>query len=746
MELELGLKITKTRDDIASISEYQLAKDREGPVFKSRETNTMFILTAHLKGYKKNNIDIKISEDGSKITIKGKKPVQEMLMMGWVMHRTEVGVTGFDKVFKIPDGVNLDRIKAKYDEEEWFLNIVMPKLVKGICWARIEEVKEEESDRGRSELEKSEADHILRNVGETSQKGSKESDGEEMEGSESFMEKKEEGMSNKMFDDANREINKEKMQKEVEEYKLGIEDGNQESVRQKVGKEGYEVVKTSELEQNVDECISQKAADTGQDREFEVPKMKDSKNVEKKEGGVPEQMLDDGNREVNKERMQKEVEESRVAIEDGIGESVREKVGKEGYEVMKTSELEQNFDESISQKIAATKQARELEVPKMKDNGSAESVREKAGKEGYAVMKTSELEKNVDRSQDRESKVQKMGDSKNVEKNERVLSDKMLDNANREKNKERMQKEVQESKLGIDDGSGESVREKVKKKGYEDSKNVDNRQGGVSDKKFDDASGDINNERMKKEVEEYKLGIEDGSSESVREKIGKEGYEVMKTSELEQNVDESILQKIADARDKEFEVLKLKDSKNVVKKEGEVPDKMLDYASGDITGDTIKKEIEESKLRIEDGKVKGMREKVGKTAYEAMETSEMKQDVGAGIPQNIGDTSQDKGSKFQNVEDDGSLVEKEKMVSDKMLDDTNGNKIREMIQKEIEASKLGIEDGDGESVKEKVGKEVCEAVKSSELEQNVGARITQIIGDTSRGVSEEPCDSRKRAS
>lgn len=49
MELELGLKITKTKDDIDSISEYQLMKDT-GPIFQSRETNTMFILTAHLKG------------------------------------------------------------------------------------------------------------------------------------------------------------------------------------------------------------------------------------------------------------------------------------------------------------------------------------------------------------------------------------------------------------------------------------------------------------------------------------------------------------------------------------------------------------------------------------------------------------------------------------------------------------------------------------------------------------------------
>jgi len=48
MDLELGLKITKTRDDIASISEYRLAKAE--PIFQSRETNTAFILTAHLKG------------------------------------------------------------------------------------------------------------------------------------------------------------------------------------------------------------------------------------------------------------------------------------------------------------------------------------------------------------------------------------------------------------------------------------------------------------------------------------------------------------------------------------------------------------------------------------------------------------------------------------------------------------------------------------------------------------------------
>lgn len=50
MELELGLKITKTRDDLTSTTEFRMAKDSSGPIFMSRETESKFILTAHLKG------------------------------------------------------------------------------------------------------------------------------------------------------------------------------------------------------------------------------------------------------------------------------------------------------------------------------------------------------------------------------------------------------------------------------------------------------------------------------------------------------------------------------------------------------------------------------------------------------------------------------------------------------------------------------------------------------------------------
>ncbi|TKY51403.1 17.6 kDa class I heat shock protein 1 [Spatholobus suberectus] len=140
MEVELGLKITKTRDDTTSVSDFQFAKDRSGPVFLSKETDATLILTAHLKGYKKQDIDINISKDGTEISVSGEKEVQEMQMIPF---KRELKVKGFEKKFRIPDGVVLDRIKAKYNEEDALLTIVMPKTEVGKGKCEIEEAKEE---------------------------------------------------------------------------------------------------------------------------------------------------------------------------------------------------------------------------------------------------------------------------------------------------------------------------------------------------------------------------------------------------------------------------------------------------------------------------------------------------------------------------------------------------------------------------------------------------------------------------
>ncbi|EEF38028.1 neurofilament heavy polypeptide [Ricinus communis] len=142
MELELGLKITRNRDDITSHANLRITKDFTGPLFLSRETDTMFLLIAYLKGFKRENIEIDINKDGDRITINGKRAVQEMVLSGWIICKKDVELRAFRKVFQIPDGVVLDRVKAKFNDKESSLTIVMPKLVKGMQGVEIQEVKE----------------------------------------------------------------------------------------------------------------------------------------------------------------------------------------------------------------------------------------------------------------------------------------------------------------------------------------------------------------------------------------------------------------------------------------------------------------------------------------------------------------------------------------------------------------------------------------------------------------------------
>ncbi|KAK3230112.1 hypothetical protein Dsin_001993 [Dipteronia sinensis] len=148
MELELGLKITHSRDDLTCTTDLRVMKDPSGPLFVSKEIETMFILVGHLKGFRRENIDIDINKDGNRIAIHGKKPVQEMVLTGWIMQKKEAVMRTFNKIFRIPDGVILDKIKAKFNDETSTLTIRMPKLVKGISGFGIEEVDEEEEVQG----------------------------------------------------------------------------------------------------------------------------------------------------------------------------------------------------------------------------------------------------------------------------------------------------------------------------------------------------------------------------------------------------------------------------------------------------------------------------------------------------------------------------------------------------------------------------------------------------------------------
>ncbi|OIT20188.1 PREDICTED: uncharacterized protein LOC109220528 [Nicotiana attenuata] len=146
MEMEMGLKLTRAADEFSS-AEFQFAKDRAGSLFQSSETDTTFILSVHLRGYTQKNIKIDINEEGTIIAIRGEKPVQETVMVGWKLVKKDVEIRKFSKAFKIPDGVILDKIKARYDEEKSLLTIKMPKKVKGILGIEFVEVEEDKITR-----------------------------------------------------------------------------------------------------------------------------------------------------------------------------------------------------------------------------------------------------------------------------------------------------------------------------------------------------------------------------------------------------------------------------------------------------------------------------------------------------------------------------------------------------------------------------------------------------------------------
>ncbi|CAN7065250.1 unnamed protein product [Brassica oleracea var. botrytis] len=85
MELELGLKITRARDnDVSSSTDFKVSRDSLGQLWHSRETDYVFILTLRLKGFKKDGIDTEINKEGDMITIRGRKEVEEMVLVKWV--------------------------------------------------------------------------------------------------------------------------------------------------------------------------------------------------------------------------------------------------------------------------------------------------------------------------------------------------------------------------------------------------------------------------------------------------------------------------------------------------------------------------------------------------------------------------------------------------------------------------------------------------------------------------------------
>ncbi|KAG5100220.1 hypothetical protein JHK82_045272 [Glycine max] len=807
MDLKLGLKITKTRDDIASISEYRLAK--AGPIFQSRETNIMFILTAHLKGYKRNNIDIKISEDGSKISISGEKPVQNILMMGWLMHRKEVDVAGFNKVFKIPDGVKLDGIKAKYDEEEWTLNIFMPKLVKGICGVRIEEIKEE-SERGRSELEKSEADQILGIVGEASQKGSKESNSkvQAMEDSESFMEK-DGGESDKMLDDANREIIKEKIKKDVEESKLGgngessgekgeiegcevmktseleqnigrgtsqkigdtsqkvieesklrIEDEGVKGMREEVGKTVYEAVKTSEKENNVGEGMPHNIGDTSHDKEFEVQEMEGNGGFEEEEKLVSEKMLDDANGNKIGEVIQKQIEESKIGIKDGDGESVKEKIRKAGYKRTKTSELEQNIGAHVTQNIGDTSQG------EPKDSGIEQTGEAKRTVGKIERQESGEMCVEVNVSTEGEileqSKQKQFGETKT--ETEVRLKESNMEPMKAPKLDQNIDVHIPSNIGGTSQEFRKArIQQKDKTKSIEE--NMDGRETGrMPVETSKNSQKCISGDSMKKDIKKPKIETEDGDQEHYGEKAGKldsttiweEFPKQLPKATVEENkgLSASKMQQTEDVKEAMIKRKSKEIEYFVDKDEGEQPRRMHKEAEKDLTEKTLQEseDVREAMVKRERKEIKYVMdnsegEKCKRMQMEAKkdltkETTQEGKDLKEAMVKREGKETdyfldEDEGEKPRRMQ----MEEKKDLTTETMLDSED---VREEMVKRNDKEDGIVEKGEGEEprrmqmeVKKDLTKETMQESEDvkEEMAKRKGKEIEYFVN---KGKGEEP--------
>lgn len=100
-------------------------------------------------------------------------------MVGWKVVKKGIEMRGFRKSFKIPNGVVLDKIKAKFNANESTLTISIPKHEKGeISGLELEEIEEDEVLNGDSQSSKVRTDEA--NERETSTQEDRESEAEEV--------------------------------------------------------------------------------------------------------------------------------------------------------------------------------------------------------------------------------------------------------------------------------------------------------------------------------------------------------------------------------------------------------------------------------------------------------------------------------------------------------------------------------------------------------------------------------------
>ncbi len=97
-------------------------RDRFVPSFEVRETPDSYLFKADLPGVKEEDLDISVT--GNRLTITGKRQEEER-QEGETYYAVERSYGSFSRTFTLPEGCDLDHVKAELNQG--VLTLVVPK-------------------------------------------------------------------------------------------------------------------------------------------------------------------------------------------------------------------------------------------------------------------------------------------------------------------------------------------------------------------------------------------------------------------------------------------------------------------------------------------------------------------------------------------------------------------------------------------------------------------------------------------
>ncbi|AGK50748.1 MULTISPECIES: Hsp20/alpha crystallin family protein [Burkholderia] len=123
-DFDHGVRVSSMRRAIFDIEPFW-RREREWaaePAVDFVETDTSYEITAELPGLSEKDIEVKLSNGG--LSIHGEKHEEkEEKRKGYYVHERRFGA--FERYFRVPDGVDRDRIDASFDKG--VLKVTLPK-------------------------------------------------------------------------------------------------------------------------------------------------------------------------------------------------------------------------------------------------------------------------------------------------------------------------------------------------------------------------------------------------------------------------------------------------------------------------------------------------------------------------------------------------------------------------------------------------------------------------------------------